>query len=101
MPSANPKYLISTLTVDSVTWTPIIPPFPCNFISIKCGTQLLIRTDSADVNTQDTIPVGMSEAVVATSNLDSSGHSRFPSAQTIAFLQAASGTPSVTLRFVR
>lgn len=101
MSSANPKYLISTLTVDSVTWTPIIPPFSCNFVSIKCGTSLLIRTDSADSTTQDTIPVGMTEVVSSTHNLDSSGHSRFPSAQTIAFLQASAGTPSVTLRFIR
>lgn len=101
MSSANPKYVISTLTLDSVTWTPVITAFPCNGFGIKTASDIKMRTDSADANTQDTLVAGSQEVIIEAHTQDSSGYSRFPPGTTIIFLQAVSGTPSVTLRFIR
>lgn len=101
MSSANPKYIISTLTLDAVTWTPITTPFPCNGIGIKSAVDIKIRTDSADVNTQDTILAGQFELIDIAANQDSSGYIRFPPGTIVAYLQAVSGTPSAIIRFIR
>lgn len=101
MSSANPKYVISTLTLDSVTWTPITAPFPCNGIGIKSSADIKLRTDSGDANTQDTLLAGQFELIDIAANQDSSGYIRFPPGTVIAYLQALSGTPSAIIRFIR
>lgn len=101
MSSANPKYVISTLTLDSVTWTPVVTTFACNGFGIKAAVDIKMRTDSADSGTQDTLPAGSQEVIIEGHFQDSSGYSRFPPGTTVIFLQAVSGTPSVTLRFIR
>lgn len=101
MSSANPKYVISTLTLDSVTWTPVVTTFDCNGIGIRSASDIKLRTDSADSGTQDTLLAGSFEVVEPPANLDSSGFSRFPRGTTVVFLQAVSGTPSAIIRFVR
>lgn len=101
MASANPKYVISTLTLDSVTWTPVTTLFPCNGFGVKTSVDIKMRTDSADANTQDTLPAGSQEVIIEGHTQDSSGFARFPQNTIIIYLQAVSGTPSVILRFIR
>lgn len=101
MSSSNPKFIISNITLDSVTWTPVIPVADCNGLGIKTAVDIKIRTDSADSTTQDTIPAGAQEVVMQSHFRDSSGFARFPRSQVACYLQAVSATPSVTLRFIR
>jgi hypothetical protein len=105
--SSNPNYVKHQLAVDTVSWTAIIAPIDCMGVSIKnlALADLRIRTDSADATTQDTISAGSVESVLAPrhgANLQDggSGH-RFLSGDTVAFLQAASGTGPALLTFVR
>lgn len=101
MSSANPKYVISTLTLDSVTWTPILAPFSCNGIGIKSSVDIKLRTDSGDANTQDSLLAGQFELIDPANTQDSSGYIRFPPGAIVAYLQALSGTPTALIRFIR
>jgi hypothetical protein len=66
---------------------------------------LLIRTDSADATTQDAIAAGSIETISAPRHnsgvQDGGSGTRFYAGDTIAYLQAASGTGPALLTFVR
>ena len=105
--ASNPNYVKKQLTVDTVSWTAIVAPVDCMGVSIKNSAlvNLLVRTDSGDATTQDTISAGSVE-IISTSRhaagvQDSGSGTRFYAGDTIAFLQAASGTGPALLTFVR
>jgi hypothetical protein len=105
--ASNPNYVKKQLAVDTVSWTAVVAPIDCMGVAIKntALVNLLIRTDSADATTQDTIPAGSIETILVPrhgSNLQDAGSgARFLAGDTIAFLQAASGTGPALLTFVR
>src|SRR5580692_9841718 len=105
--ASNPNYVKKQLTLDTVSWTAIVAPVDCMGVSIKNSVpvNLLIRTDSADATTQDTISAGSIETVAAPRHgagvQDGGSGTRFYAGDTIAFLQAASGTGPALLTFVR
>jgi len=106
MPS-NPNYVKKQITLDTVSWTAIVAPVDCMAVSIKNSVfvDMRIRTDSADATTQDTISAGSIETVSAPRHSagvqDSGSATRFYTGDTIAYLQAASGTGPALLTFVR
>ena len=105
--ASNPNYVKKQLTVDTVSWTAIVAPTDCMGVSIKNSVQvnLSIRTDSADATTQDTITAGSIETISASRHnagvQDGGSGTRFYAGDTIAYLQAASGTGPALLTFVR
>jgi hypothetical protein len=105
--ASNPNFVKQQLTVDTVSWTPIVAPIDCMGLSIKNSTlvNLSIRTDSGDPTTQDLIAAGSVETIAAPRHSgsvhDAGSGIRFHAGDTIAFLQAASGTGPVLLTFVR
>jgi hypothetical protein len=105
--ASNPNYTKKQLTVDTVSWTAIVAPTDCMGVAIKNSVlvDLRIRTDSADATTQDTISAGSIETIAAprhnSSVQDAGSGTRFCAGDTIAYLQAASGTGPALLTFVR
>lgn len=105
--ASNPNYVKKQLAVDTVTWTAIVAPIDCMGVAIKNSAlvNLSIRTDSGDATTQDTIGAGSIETISAPRHSgtvqDSGSGSRFYAGDTIAYLQAASGTGPALLTFVR
>ena len=105
--ASNPNYVKKQLTLDTVSWTAIVAPVDCMGVSIKNSVMvnLLIRTDSADSTTQDTISAGSVETVSGPRHnggvQDGGSGPRFYAGDTVAYLQAASGTGPAVLTFVR
>jgi hypothetical protein len=105
--SSNPNYVKKQIALDTVSWTAVVAPVDCMAVSIKnsVGVDLYIRTDSADATTQDTISAGSIETVAAPRHSgalqDSGSGTRFYTGDTIAYLQAASGTGPALLTYVR
>jgi hypothetical protein len=105
--SSNPNYVKKQITVDTVSWTAVVAPFDSMAVSIKNSVlvDLKIRTDSGDATTQDTISAGSIETIAAPRHagnvLDAGSGTRFYAGDTIAFLQAASGTGPALVTFVR
>jgi hypothetical protein len=105
--ASNPNFVKKQLTVDTVSWTAIVAPIDCMGVAIKNAAlvNLLIRTDSADSTTQDTIAAGSVETISAPRHAagvqDGGSGTRFCAGDTIAYLQAASGTGPAQLTFVR
>ncbi|MBZ5662596.1 MAG: hypothetical protein LAO08_19505 [Acidobacteriia bacterium] len=105
--TSNPNYVKKQLTVDTVSWTAIVAPIDCMGVAIKnsAPVNLLIRTDSGDATTQDTIPAGSIETISVPRHSagvqDAGSGTRFFAGDTIAYLQAASGTGPAQLTFVR
>jgi hypothetical protein len=105
--ASNPNYVKKQLAVDTVSWTAIVAPIDCMGVAIKnsAPVNLLIRTDSGDAATQDTISAGSIETIAAPrhsgSVQDGGSGTRFFAGDTIAYLQAASGTGPAQLTFVR
>jgi hypothetical protein len=105
--ASNPNYVKKQLTVDTVSWTAIVAPIDCMGVGIKNSAvvDLRIRTDSGDATTQDTIPAGSVETISAPRHggglQDGGSGTRFYAGDTIAYLQAASGTGPAQLTFVR
>jgi len=90
-----------------VSWTAVVAPVDCMGVSIKNSTliDLKIRTDSGDATTQDTISAGSVETVFAARHAggvqDGGSGARFYAGDTLAYLQAASGTGPAVATFVR
>lgn len=105
--ASHPNYVKKLLSVDNVSWTPIVAPIDCMSFSAKntALVDLKIRTDSTDPNTQDTIPAGAMETILAPPHSpgiqDQGKATRFLSGDTLGYLQAASGTGPVLLTFLR
>jgi hypothetical protein len=105
--ASNPNYVKKQIAVDTVSWTAVVAPVDCMGVSIKNSVfvDLKIRTDSGDATTQDTISAGSIETISAARHSggvqDGGFGSRFFAGDTIAFLQAASGTGPALLTFVR
>jgi hypothetical protein len=105
--TSNPNFVKKQITVDTVSWTAIVAPIDCMGVAIKNSVlvDLRIRTDSVDATTQDTISAGSIETISAprhASGVQDGGFgTRFYAGDTIAFLQAASGTGPALLTFVR
>jgi hypothetical protein len=105
--ASNPNYVKKQIAVDTVSWTAIVAPFDCMAVSIKNSAlvDLRIRTDSGDASTQDTISAGSIETVAAPRHAfgvqDGGSGTRFYAGDTIAYLQAASGTGPALVTFVR
>jgi hypothetical protein len=105
--ASNPNYVKKQLTIDTVSWTAIVAPIDCMGVAIKnpALVDLRIRTDSADATTQDTISAGSVETISvprhASGVQDGGSGVRFYAGDTIAYLQAVSGTGPAQLTFVR
>ena len=105
--SSNPNYVKKQIAVDTVSWTAVVAPVDCMGVSIKNSVliDLRVRTDSGDATTQDTISAGSIETVSAARHAsgvqDGGFGSRFFAGDTVAYLQAASGTGPALITFVR
>lgn len=99
---------ILDVDVDPQNWTPVVAPFGCNNVAIKntLSSDLKIRTDLSRPD-QDVISSLVQEAVVAPLSgapfwRDATASPyRFLPGSTVAYLQTASGTGTVKVRFVR
>ncbi|MGO9640352.1 MAG: hypothetical protein ACLP1Y_03470 [Candidatus Acidiferrales bacterium] len=105
--ASHPNYRKMQISVDTVSWTPVVAPIDCVGVAIKNSqlVNLSVRTDSGDATTQDTIPAGSQEGITAprhgSNPQDAGTGARFLAGATIAYLQAASGTGPVIVTFVR
>lgn len=105
--ASNPNFVKKQIAITTSTWTAIVAPVDCNGVGIKNSVlvDLFIRTDATDGTTQDTITAGSVEVVDAPRHsagvLDGGSGTRFYAGDTIAFLQAASGTGPAVVTFVR
>jgi hypothetical protein len=105
--TSNPNFVKKQITVDTVSWTAVVAPVDCMAVSIKNSVlvDLRIRTDSGDATTQDTIFAGSIETISAPRHpggvQDGGAGTRFYAGDTIAYLQAASGTGPALATFVR
>jgi hypothetical protein len=99
MPASQP-FGIDSMAVDNLTWQAVPVPFACNSMVIRNDGpgSCLIRTDSADSDTEDTIWVGGEFAIAAPRQREDPA--RFKVGSTPAYLKAASGAITVKLRFV-
>jgi hypothetical protein len=105
--ASNPNYVKKQLAVDTVSWTAIVAPIDCMGVAIRNSTlvNLLIRTDSGDAGTEETIAAGSVETIAVPRHAgglqDGGSGARFHAGDTIAYLQAVSGTGPAQLTFVR
>ncbi len=105
--ASHPNYVKKQIAVDAVSWTPIIAPIDCMGVGIKnsVSVDLRVRTDSADPATQDLVPSGNQDGIMVARHSgnvqDDSGPARFRAGDTIAYLQALSGTGPALVTFVR
>ena len=99
MASANPAIWINfLLPLSAVAWTPIVPTIAdCSKLMLRndSGFAILIRTDSADPNTQETLYPGTELS------LEFADQVVFRSGVTIAFAEASSGTGPLIVRQLR
>ena len=99
---------IHDVDVDPQSWTPVVAPFGCNNVAIKntLSVDLKVSTDLSRPD-QDIISSSVQEAIVAPLSgapfwRDSTTSPyRFMPGSTVAYLQTASGTGAVKVRFVR
>lgn len=100
------SFLIRTLTIDAVTWTPLVPPVDCMAITMRNdATDTRIRTDSANADSEDLILRGVRELPGSSLPRPQVARAtygyRFAKGREEMFLQAADGTPDIKLYFMR
>jgi len=99
---------IVDVDVDPQSWTPLVAPFGCNNVAIKntLSCDLFVCTDLSRPD-QDVISSSVQEVIAAPLSgapfwRDATASPyRFMPGCTVAYLQAASGTGIVKVRFVR
>jgi hypothetical protein len=93
-----------TLTLDSVTWTPVTTLFNCNNIVIKNYDQvnaIKIRTTATDPNTEDQISAGSQEVVATIPRNPIDKYSWFIEFTTYAYLQSVATTGVAKVTYIR
>lgn len=85
------------MAINASTWTPIAAAIDCNSFSVQCNSDMKIRTNSSDAATEQAIPAGTQQYILASWTW--TGY-RFQKDGVIAYLQAVSGTPTAVLTFV-
>jgi hypothetical protein len=99
-----PVYSKLKLTLDASVWTPIVVPFDCNYINIRNidinGVDILIRSDSTDSTTEDSIAAGSQETISAQFVPDANVF-RFNRDTIVCYLKSSSGSVATVLTFVR
>ena len=95
-------------TIDAVSWTPIVAPFPCSRVQIRTkdlANDLKLRTDSASAATEETIPAGVYWQIPGETSefiLRENQMRRIPlwkANDTICYVQAVAGTGPVIANF--
>lgn len=106
MADANPSYAIRKVTVDNVSWTPLVASIDCYSFAIYPNGDVKMRTDSADPNTEITIQGGSIKGVVLPVTQPPPGgtpaptYIRFPKTFNIAYFQMVSGTEGILVEFI-
>jgi hypothetical protein len=100
MSDASPFFAIRTLAINTSGWTPITCPVACNYWIVRSSINMNICSDSTSPSTtQDTIPAGVQEGVVAKQNPTPLTGTRYPAGTTFAYLQAQSGSGEAVATF--
>lgn len=97
-------YQKKQFALDASTWTPIITVMPCNAIGIKNSStvDMLIRTDSADATTEDTLPASQIEVVGNLFPQPQGGRAtRFSDNHTVLYMKMSTGTGTAIATFLR
>lgn len=96
MTIANTRFAKKNLSIDSVSWTPVVVPFDCNNVVLRPmgGFPVYLRTNDADTNTQDTLANSVQESLVApftrySTILGNQREFRFRKNETVCYLQAS------------
>ncbi len=99
MADIHKNHALRKLTVSSSDWTSITVPIPCSQIVIinqDSGNAQLIRTDTADADTELTLPAGGQYVMCSTAD-----GTTFNVNDVVASVKAAAGTGPVVVAFVR
>lgn len=85
------------LGIDNVSWTPVVLPFECRQMILRCDTaDVKLRTEVADSSTEDTFVSGVQEVIQLSYKVGSpEGTVKSP-----AYLQAVMGSPTVVVTYI-
>ncbi len=94
-------YCKTRVIVDTTGWTPIVAPINCNYFGLRNleGSELLIRTNPDEQNTEDVLESKEFELVTAPTKLVGE-FSRFHQGETILWVKATSGSGPVVATWV-
>ena len=94
-------YAKTRVCVSMSDWTPIKAPIPCNYFSLKNleGSELLLRTDSNDPNTEDVLEKNEVETVTSTTK-HVGEFFRFAQEEIVLWVKATSGQGPVVVTWV-
>lgn len=93
--SVAPGYKIQRLAINTHSWTAVVIPFDTNGISIRCDNDaILMRTDTDDSNTQDSLALGSQEYILAPKSCEGN--------QAFVYLQAETNDGAIVIaKFVK
>lgn len=96
------RFIKSRLTVSETDWTPVVAPADMDYFAVRCdAVSLLVRTDVADANTEDTIPATIQDGVMGSNSghwvLNTAKYARFLQGETVCSIKRATGSGSVTV----
>lgn len=92
----------TTVTADNVSWTAITAPFPCNCVTLLNlhSANMKLRTDSADADTEITLPPNAQEEAGTTISGPHVRTFRFQTGSTVVYAQTASGTGDIKATWI-
>lgn len=102
----NGAYQTATLTVDSVTWQPLVVPVDCDYVMVKnmSGIDCKFRTTEGDPLSEDTVPNFYQEILLAPFRQLHWGNrkrvTRFVVGDVFAYFQTVSGVITLKCRLV-
>lgn len=83
-----------SFTLDSLTWTPIIAPINCDYVTLQNangnGIAVKLRTASSDATTEKLLQDGVQEVLASPNGVVNRG--RYGVGDTICYAQTASST---------
>ena len=95
-------YAITQVPVDTTRFWPVKTPISCNHWSIRCDSDAIYeRTDPADAMTQDRLTAGTQEVNNSPLGPRGVGPFRYVENDVVTWIKAASGAPTVIVKFMR
>lgn len=93
---------IKQFTVDSVTWTKIVAPVPCNGVTLMESTltvALKVRSDPTDATSEQPLPIGFQGTVIPGTQVGTTV-ANFQTNSVVCYVQSSVGTITVVAGFL-
>ena len=100
MADASERYAVRTLLLGASEWTPIVTPFPCDYLCLWTTEAAWVRSDKDEPGTEKDLPAGSQEVILAPIGFMLSAPPRFKRGDVVFYMKAKGAESKISITFI-